>query len=422
MVSDVASLSPSLDLSSPPFDPSTALISLTRLLSRLESTVLTPKSARALRNNPYQRTKVNANLEHARTLLLRLEHDSTSPGTSRSATSKPLASRVSSGMTFQPGRNNKTGPSRADLQQRRALIRQLQDALHHLDDSDNLEHTVVDSSIESDEDEEDADEEDILSRYAPAVASSSSINTDRGSGGPPLDPQKAAAAAAATMVASSLRSRTNATPAPTATASGRAQPTSAGPGQSLPTTVPFAPAPSKSPTSHAQLLESHDAEQDQLTSSLLNLASALKQSTTSFSQSILGSEGVVDQAAAALDKNVGGMEAASNRMAAGRAVGVVDGGAAAGRRGHAGEARGRVRGGRFVVGFGGFGVCLRLCVVVRSGEGGVWWGRVAEKGGVYLVCAVAGDGGDAGLDGGGGAVDPGLGGGALRGVVGGHGW
>lgn len=85
------------------------------------------------------------------------------------------------------------------------------------------------------------------------------------------------------------------------------------PGQSLGTTLPFAPKPDSLKT-HAQLLEAHDTQQDQITSDLLQLASNLKLSTNAFSESLAASDDVVDQAASNLDKNVSGMESASTRM------------------------------------------------------------------------------------------------------------
>ena len=63
-------------------------------------------------------------------------------------------------------------------------------------------------------------------------------------------------------------------------------------------------------------MEAHEGEQNQLTESLLTLASALKQSTMSFSENLEGSNPLVHAAARALDQNVSGMESAGKRMGA----------------------------------------------------------------------------------------------------------
>lgn len=62
------------------------------------------------------------------------------------------------------------------------------------------------------------------------------------------------------------------------------------------------------------LMKHHRAEQEELTTSLLSMAQALKASSQSFSQTLESEKETVDRAGEGLDRNVTGMEAASKRM------------------------------------------------------------------------------------------------------------
>ncbi|KAK3178555.1 hypothetical protein OEA41_000692 [Lepraria neglecta] len=96
-----------------------AAIDLGRVLSRLEHKILSADADPRLLHSSYERTKTSANLEYARTLLLRLEHSSSS--------------------IKQPSKRNAT---QSDLFAQRALIKRLTDRLHDIeaqgDDDDPL--------------------------------------------------------------------------------------------------------------------------------------------------------------------------------------------------------------------------------------------------------------------------------------------
>lgn len=114
-----------------------AAIDLGRVLSRLEHKILSADTAdQRLQHSSYERIKVSANLEYARTLLLRLEH---------SSSSLKLPSQKAS--------------AQSSLSAQRALIKRLTDRLHdleaHGDDNDLLYGPE--------------DEEDILGEDAPAA-------------------------------------------------------------------------------------------------------------------------------------------------------------------------------------------------------------------------------------------------------------
>ena len=68
------------------------------------------------------------------------------------------------------------------------------------------------------------------------------------------------------------------------------------------------------PSDHARLLEAHDTEQESLTSSLVQLAGALKASTQSFSTKLEESNPLLDKTVKGLEGNVEGMQNTSTRM------------------------------------------------------------------------------------------------------------
>ncbi|KAF4632709.1 hypothetical protein G7Y89_g5419 [Cudoniella acicularis] len=62
------------------------------------------------------------------------------------------------------------------------------------------------------------------------------------------------------------------------------------------------------------LLTHHRTEQDNLTSSLLSMASALKESSQAFSQNLENEKDILDSAGKGMDKNELGLEAATRKM------------------------------------------------------------------------------------------------------------
>lgn len=232
------------------------------------------------------------NVEHARALLFRLEHDS------------PQTKGV--------GASSKHDDQRVDLQEKRSLLKRLQKRL------DDLAH--VDDEGDSGEYSDSSDDEDLLHRYAPAILNTSSGIETKIQEKPAIRTSDAQTAAAAATTSSTLRYRKNDGEnlhPNTATSSGLS---SGAPGTNFNNTTPFSPAStskaSESEKKTTNLLEAHEGEQNQLTESLLTLASALKQSTLSFSESLDSSNPLVDLAASALDKNVSGMDSAGRRMGA----------------------------------------------------------------------------------------------------------
>ncbi|THZ79931.1 hypothetical protein D6C84_07718 [Aureobasidium pullulans] len=253
-------------------------VDLDQLLGKLSNTLLSPTADdRHLRTTLYERNRISANVEYARTLLLRLEHNTADIKTQ---------SRKS---TIQ-----------ADLQTKRDLIKKLNTRLIELNQLASLQEDS-DSSSDEEEDEEESQGQAVR-EFAPAVSTRDTLDTD-----PSLtSPQQAAQ-----DLANNLRSRK-----PNATNSNA-------PPDSATTSALFNNRSTAQPTTAAgeklsteQVLDSANRDQDILTTSLVALAQSLKQSSLSFASSLDAEKEVLRRAEGGLDKNSMGMEAAGNRMGA----------------------------------------------------------------------------------------------------------
>ncbi|KAJ4376122.1 hypothetical protein N0V83_001403 [Neocucurbitaria cava] len=253
---------------SPTGYPDPTSINLNRLLSRLEHIILEEPSPQ-LRKSSYERARVSANIEHARTLLLNLEH---------SASTLPSKSKKS--------------VLQKDLQQKRELIKQLNQRIYELN---QLDDTQSEASVDTDE-----EDDDQFPSYAPRVKADAGrdITASEGQGNEAFQN-------AAQGLASQLRQRGKAQDVPgTQAASGNSL------FPSKPTTMTGDPSLAET---DARL--SYDrSEQETLTTSLLEMAKQLKQQSVHFGDTLEGDKGVLDRAVSGLDNNTLGMDAASRRM------------------------------------------------------------------------------------------------------------
>lgn len=203
------------------------------------------------------------NLEYARTLLLRLEHDSSSI---------KIQSRKAAAQT--------------SLSAQRALIKRLTDRLRDLE-------RIGDDEIMQYKSEQDVGE-DILAEYEDA--------------GHPHD------CTSEKMTEQSLYSHFPQQPLlePSNTIRNRRQGDAT---KSLsPATATGADTGDTVTGDTAKILESEDSQAADLTSSLLSLAQQLKASSKSFSASLTADTEHLNRAVDGLDKNTSGMEAAGKRM------------------------------------------------------------------------------------------------------------
>lgn len=247
-------------------------VTLNRLLSRLDQTLLHPESEQLsrIRESQYERNKVGANIEHARTLLLTLE-------------------KQSSTIRIQTQRQQ----IQADLQAKRELIKRLNTRLQELN---QLGDAGDDDDDREEEDSEDAD--DVIASYEPARKDTHDGIEAGGPDGPQIPDLPLEA---------ELRSRRP----PQASDNRTAASTSAR--ESL-----FAnrsnPKQDANLSQSETMLSHNRTEQESLTTSLIGLAKALKDSSVQFSSSLEAEKDVLKRTEGGLDKGSQGMEAAERKM------------------------------------------------------------------------------------------------------------
>lgn len=119
----------------------------------------------------------------------------------------------------------------------------------------------------------------------------------------------------ATATATTAASTTTPTPTPTATLRNRH---TTSPSSNAKTTgsdhIPSTAAPPSKVQDTEQTLSTHRAEQEDLTGSLLSLASQLKSSSQAFQTSLDSEKSVLARAVDGLDRTTGNMQAAERRM------------------------------------------------------------------------------------------------------------
>ena len=246
-------------------------VTLNRLLTRLDQTLLNADSEQLsrIRGSQYERNKVGANIEHARTLLLTLE-------------------KQSSTVRIQTQRQQ----IQSDLQSKRELIKRLNARLEEL-------NQLGDEEEDEDSDEEDGEDSDNApASYEPARKDAQDGIDAGGSDGPQIpDPPPG----------SELRSRQP------LQASDNRDAASTSARESL-----FAnrskPEQNTSLSQSETMLSHNRVEQETLTTSLIGLAKALKDSSIQFQSSLETEKDVLKRAEGGLDKGSQGMEAAERRM------------------------------------------------------------------------------------------------------------
>jgi hypothetical protein len=264
-------------------DPSQT-IPLNRLLERLDTTLLSPDNADPrLRHSQYERNRVAANVETARTLLLSLEKQSAG-----------VRSQLSQKQQIQ-----------ADLQRKRELVKRLNAKLEELNRSAE-EEGEEGGDVESDSEEEGEGLNSSTTQQQPSYAPARP-NADNGleaSVEPGEVLRTAAFDAQQQAIQQEMRSR---------------KPLSASDNRSAASTTAreelFAGRKQHPDLETTEALMSHNrSEQDALTNGLLGLARALKESTVNFGASLEQEKDVMKRAESSLEKSSLGMEAAGAKM------------------------------------------------------------------------------------------------------------
>ena len=240
-----------------PASPSITAINLSRALDRLERKILsTPPDPRLLKSG-YERSKTSANLEYARTLLLRLEHSS-------------------SGLKPQIRQSR----ARDSLLAQRALLKRLSDRLHQLDQAND---DFADTSSEGEDLLGEDDDDVAVAPPVPATPSSS------------LPQRNTVSFAAAAQEPPPFTLRNRFAPAPAASTSPLFNPT----------TEPLSPTAQR---------EAEESTQADLTASLSSMSAQLKAQAVQFGASLEADKDITARAGEGLEKSRAGMDAASRKM------------------------------------------------------------------------------------------------------------
>ncbi|TVY27200.1 hypothetical protein LHYA1_G004652 [Lachnellula hyalina] len=255
-------------------DPTT--ITLTRLLTRLHQTLIIPNEATEtkLHTSSIEREKLGTSIEYANGLLLELEQEA-----------------------LNIKNPNKKQETQAELFKKRELILRLEERLGEYEDVGNDDQAL--------EEEGDASEgEDLLGADTPSSSpsrASAPSPTQTPEPISPIDSQPPIQSQPRpqTETESTLRARNPTLFEARSELLGTSSATSTGP--------PI--------TSTTEALLTHNrTEQEALTTSLLNMAAALKSSSKAFSSSLESEKDIVDRAAEGMDKNTTGLEQASRKM------------------------------------------------------------------------------------------------------------
>ncbi|KAJ5331498.1 hypothetical protein N7476_001281 [Penicillium atrosanguineum] len=258
--------------------PDIMLLNVARLFTRLEHNLLSPGSElRTLRGSEFQRMRVTKNVEYARTLLSQLER------------SLPQLK--------QPDRRHE---AQVEIARDKQLLKRIQGVIDE-------EDARADNDAEAEDVEADDEWKDLFSQPIEQVVPAQAQSEVRIDQKPDKDIKEitiptipttnaSPPAPAATTPPSTLRNRRNQdTAQDTAKATGRNS------------------SPNKLESTE-QALTTDRMEQEDLTSSLLSLASQLKASSHSFQATLENEKSVLDRAVTGIDKTSTTMEAAGQRM------------------------------------------------------------------------------------------------------------
>ncbi|PBP16191.1 synaptobrevin [Diplocarpon rosae] len=257
--------------------PDLTTINLTRLLARLKQTLITPDSATESRlRTSLERDKIEINLECARTLLLRLEQDA-------------------QGIKVQSRKQE----VQTDLVHKREIILRLSERLQELNELGDFEFR--DDSSEG---------EDLLGEDTPSEATDShaSVIDPQSTRPSPIDPTPPPFPETASPQAPTVKIDPEPSPEPHTTLRARHKDARA---------ELFNPASTStgiSTASNEALLTHQRLEQEKLTNSMLDMATALKDSSLVFQVALEEEKSVLESATKGLDKNELGLEAAQRKM------------------------------------------------------------------------------------------------------------
>ncbi|KAJ5188292.1 hypothetical protein N7491_004616 [Penicillium cf. griseofulvum] len=274
--------------------PDLALLNVARLFTRLEHNLLSPGTdRRSLQQSEYQRMRVNKNVEYAHLLLTQLERSLPQI--------KPL---------------DRKHEAQAEIARDKQLLKRIQTIFDEED---------AKAKAKQDEDDETEDDEEWKELFSKPVVEKtiSPVSQPKDQQTPTLSSDslrevKGAKEVQQTSNTSATAITTTPTPNPSST-SQPAPPTL----RNRHTTHPALPSTEKAAATGSSTtkiseteteLSTHRLEQEDLTSSLLTLASQLKSSSQSFQSTLEGEKSALDRAVSGIDRTSATMEAAGKRM------------------------------------------------------------------------------------------------------------
>ncbi|KAJ5985901.1 hypothetical protein N7499_007810 [Penicillium canescens] len=293
--------------------PDLALLNVARLFTRLENNLLSPGTdRRSLQQSEYQRMRINKNVEYARTLLTQLER--------ALPQLKPL---------------DRKHEAQAEIARDRQLLKRIQSIL----DEEDAKAQVKQEDEEDDEENQDGEDEwkelfskpiskeKVIASTSPHTRNqpapirttepqwdemdegSSTTTTSLDMSGPSITLTEATpTSATASSQLPTLRNRHTNTPSATPTS------TSSSTSEKPTATTTSSNTNTQSKPATEKELSTHRMEQEDLTSSLLTLASQLKSSSKTFQSTLEGEKSALDRAVSGIDRTSTTMEAAGKRM------------------------------------------------------------------------------------------------------------
>ncbi|KAJ5793763.1 hypothetical protein N7457_000362 [Penicillium paradoxum] len=265
--------------------PDLALLNVARLFTRLEHNLLSPGTdRRSLQQSEYQRMRVNKNVEYARNLLTQLERSLPQL--------KPL---------------DRKHEAQAEIARDRQLLKRIQIILDE-------EDAKAEANQDEHYDNEDDEWKELFSK--PVIEKPTVSKNDQRAPIFKSEPQKGTKKTEYEPVTHTPTTTTTATPIATAPPA----PTLRNRNKTNPAPPPSSETAITTGSNAANLsekeaaLSTHRLEQEDLTSSLLSLASQLKSSSQSFQSTLENEKSALDRAVSGIDRTSTTMEAAGKRM------------------------------------------------------------------------------------------------------------
>ncbi|CAI7642663.1 unnamed protein product [Penicillium pancosmium] len=264
--------------------PDLTLLNAARLFTRLEYNLLSPGAElRTLRRSEYQRMRVTKNVEYARTLLTQLER------------SLPQLKQL-----------DRRHEAQAEIARDRQLLKRMQTVLDEEEADARANENIEDAEDEGDDEWNELFSKPIVERKV--VPSTPEVD---GSKSTALFTETATATATATSVPTSTSTPTPSEPP--STLRNRHAPTTA-PKEPPAKTTGSSTTPEDPKIAAEKALDDDRSEQEDLTSSLVAMASQLKFQSQSFQETLDNEKDALDRASLGMDKTSSTMEAAGRRM------------------------------------------------------------------------------------------------------------